>query len=504
MPVPMLTPISILMSHAFDFAAALIKLVVLEHKGADEDHEDSDDKSDEPDDTATDGLGGHVLPLAARPNCVNNVSLPPIPDCVLPPSLECAPGVDAIAFSTPLAARPNRVDDASLPPIPDCASPPSFECTHGVDGIAPSSPDDVDDFVVPLPAAPDPWNDVANASPHPRTRTALDDMHAGKKLQTHSHYNQAAKHVRKIEKEGHAPRTSTLHKHTRTLHATALRVAVDAITFPAAHGAYAAKVESPNEKWGSKKPRPLKELVHMGFDVVKWNSYDTRPLVDAHGRIFAVLGMTAAFSAAMRRHQRGLFAVINIGLFYRKGQTIPSALRVDPQYTGIAERLLGSTAIQCMAAFLPLHCGHPASTNTTASTTRHSMPIYPVSPTTSNAQYFLQSAGEFDATRSRHLVLWDLKLAVELPHGALILLLSATIAHLNVPVRTKETRISFTQFTAGGLIHYVDNGFCTEGQLAQEDEAKFARMAEAKGVCWEMGLGLLSTIDELLEIIAEE
>ncbi|KAJ7631499.1 hypothetical protein B0H17DRAFT_1217865 [Mycena rosella] len=476
-PVPALTPISILMNHAFDFAVALIKPVVLEREGADEDHEDSDEDSDDSDNTAVDSLDGHIPPLAARPNRVNDAFLPPIPD-----------------------SRPNRVNNTSLPPIPDCVPPPSFECTPGVDGIAPSSPDDVDNFVVPLPAAPDPWttpdpwNDVDDASPHPtpdhepspplkRARTALDDMHAGKKPQTHSHRNRAAKRARKIEKEGHAPHTSTLRKHVRAPLATALRVMIDAITFPATHRAYAAK-----------------ELVRMGFDVVKWNGYDSRPLVDAHGRIFAVLvgqpqGMAAAFPAAMRWHRRGLFAVINVSLSYGKGQTVPSALYVDPQYAGIVERLLGSRPSSAWrpSRALPLRCGRPASTNTTASMTRHSTPIYPASPQLQTLVFScaafnfgphvwtfaighaerpirlvpVQSASEFDATRSGHLVLWDLKLAVEFLHGALILLPSATITHSNIPVHLRRHARLFTQFT-----------------LAEEDEAEFARMAEAKVADW--------------------
>ncbi|KAJ7667127.1 hypothetical protein B0H17DRAFT_950658, partial [Mycena rosella] len=281
------------------------------------------------------------------------------------------------------------------------------------------------------------------------------------------------------------------------------------------------------------------------------------PLVDAHGRIFAVLvgqrrdsvwdadvleayqlitaeGMAATFPTTMRRHRRGLFAVINAGLSYGKGQTVPSALRVDPQYAGIAERLLGSMAIQRMAAFAsfsfamwaPRLYKYYRKHNEALHAHLPGLPrnfkrsVFSCAPFNFGPHVWtfchrnvlnvpfgwctVQSAGEFDATRSGPLVLWDLKLAVEFPHGALILLPSATIAHSNVPVRTEETRISFTQFTAGGLIRYVDNGFRTEGQLAEEDEAEFARMAEAKGVRWEMGLGPLSTIDELLEIIAEE
>ncbi|KAJ7722864.1 hypothetical protein B0H14DRAFT_3098397 [Mycena olivaceomarginata] len=57
-----------------------------------------------------------------------------------------------------------------------------------------------------------------------------------------------------------------------------------------------------------------------------------------------------------------------------------------------------------------------------------------------------------------HLVLWDLKLVVEFPAGALILLPSATIAHSNIPVQEAMSAISFTQFTAGGLFRFVDAG----------------------------------------------
>ncbi|KAF8125064.1 hypothetical protein K438DRAFT_1445105, partial [Mycena galopus ATCC 62051] len=57
---------------------------------------------------------------------------------------------------------------------------------------------------------------------------------------------------------------------------------------------------------------------------------------------------------------------------------------------------------------------------------------------------------ETSTPRKGHLVLWDLKLVVEFPAGALILLPSATIAHSNVPVQAGEERASFTQFSAGG------------------------------------------------------
>ena len=107
--------------------------------------------------------------------------------------------------------------------------------------------------------------------------------------------------------------------------------------------------------------------------------------------------------------------------------------------------------------------------------------------------------GRFDATKGGHLVLWDLKLVVEFPAGALILLPSATIAHSNVPVQAGDERTSFTQFTAGGIFRWLDYGGRTEAELADEDPDEHARQMALKEARWEAGLRLWSTIDELLD-----
>ncbi|KAJ7792122.1 hypothetical protein B0H14DRAFT_3094302 [Mycena olivaceomarginata] len=91
----------------------------------------------------------------------------------------------------------------------------------------------------------------------------------------------------------------------------------------------------------------------------------------------------------------------------------------------------------------------------------------------------IQALGDFDPAKGGHLVLWDLKLVIEF--------------HL-----PGDTRASFTQFTAGGLFRYVDNGYRTEGELAEEDPAEYARLVEKKQSRWEEGLALFSTVDELV------
>ncbi|KAJ7805804.1 hypothetical protein B0H13DRAFT_1670217, partial [Mycena leptocephala] len=111
----------------------------------------------------------------------------------------------------------------------------------------------------------------------------------------------------------------------------------------------------------------------------------------------------------------------------------------------------------------------------------------------------VQALGVFNAKKGGHLVLWDLKLVVEFPPGALILLPSATVAHSNIPVQAGEEHVSFTQFSAGGLFRHVDNGFQMQEELEQPDPEEYARMIELKVSRWEMGLDLFSTVDELLD-----
>ncbi|KAJ7595887.1 hypothetical protein C8J56DRAFT_775540 [Mycena floridula] len=68
------------------------------------------------------------------------------------------------------------------------------------------------------------------------------------------------------------------------------------------------------------------------------------------------------------------------------------------------------------------------------------------------------SLGDFNPDNGGHLVLWDLGLVIRFPPGALIILPSALVKHSNTPVADQETRISFAQFTASGLVRWVHNG----------------------------------------------
>ncbi|KAJ7195404.1 hypothetical protein B0H12DRAFT_1038716 [Mycena haematopus] len=274
------------------------------------------------------------------------------------------------------------------------------------------------------------------------------------------------------------------------------------------------------------------------------------PLVDCHGRIFAVLsgqpdnpayrqsverafrfitseGIAARFPLSMRHHRRGLFTAMNVGLTYGKGQLHPTWLD-NHAHTDLAARLLAHKDIIRMANFASaafalwaprLHDYYVQYNQQLESKLPHlhrpflrsvfSCAAFNFGPRVRTFKHrdvcnlpfgwcAIQSLGDFDATKGGHLILWDINLVVEFPAGALILLPSATIAHSNVAVQPHEERISFTQFTAGGLFRYVDNGFRTQDQLATEDPAEFARMMERKASRWEEGLAFYSKVDELL------
>lgn len=267
-------------------------------------------------------------------------------------------------------------------------------------------------------------------------------------------------------------------------------------------------------------------------------------------RVFELLEQerkAASFKAAMAKHRRGPFVGLHIGLSYGKGQRIPSRLN-NGAHAQLLERLIGDSDVIRMATFASgesFHCDAPPAAhsppaafnlwapkiyayyknyndalNNAPNEHLHFRPNFPKSIFACATFNFgpnvwtfkhrdvlnlpfgmcaIQALGPFDPTKGGHLILWDLKLVIEFPPGALILLPSATIAHSNVPVQPGDQRASFTQYTAGGIFRFVDNGFRTESELAEEDPEEYERICARKAGRWEMGLGLLSTVDELLE-----
>jgi len=65
------------------------------------------------------------------------------------------------------------------------------------------------------------------------------------------------------------------------------------------------------------------------------------------------------------------------------------------------------------------------------------------------------SLGCYDHKKGGHLILWDLKLAVEFPPYSTIFIPSAILTHSNASVGPTEHRSSITQYNSSGLFRWV-------------------------------------------------
>jgi len=112
--------------------------------------------------------------------------------------------------------------------------------------------------------------------------------------------------------------------------------------------------------------------------------------------------------------------------------------------------------------------------------------------------------GDFDSKKGGHLILWECGLVIQFPAGSTILIPSATIAHSNALVGRNERRYSFTQYTAGGLFRWVENGFkkSTDFYTSLSPE-ELAEQVERDGQRWAWGLSLIPRFDLLEETHVE-
>ena len=105
--------------------------------------------------------------------------------------------------------------------------------------------------------------------------------------------------------------------------------------------------------------------------------------------------------------------------------------------------------------------------------------------------------GDFNFRKGGHLILRQLKLAIQFPPGSLAIIPSATLKHGNTSIADDETRVSFTQYTAGGLFRWVQYGFRTWKMLEQKNEAQAKAELAARDTRWMHALTAFSTVDSL-------
>jgi hypothetical protein len=102
--------------------------------------------------------------------------------------------------------------------------------------------------------------------------------------------------------------------------------------------------------------------------------------------------------------------------------------------------------------------------------------------------------GPYDYKRGGHLILFDIDKIIEFPPGSHILIPSAVMRHANTPIQPHERRVGFTQYAAGGLFRWVDNGFCKSEEVGPELKTKMDAEAPTR---FENLLNLYSKLDEL-------
>ncbi|KAK7451767.1 hypothetical protein VKT23_012446 [Stygiomarasmius scandens] len=111
----------------------------------------------------------------------------------------------------------------------------------------------------------------------------------------------------------------------------------------------------------------------------------------------------------------------------------------------------------------------------------------------------ITALGSFDYQQGGHLVLWDLGLIIQFPPGSTILIPSAYLWHSNTRIAPAESRYSFTQYTAGGLFRYAEDGGRVRKHMSPSElmdvKKQYRKLAR-------QGLSMYSTLDELSSLLS--
>jgi hypothetical protein len=109
------------------------------------------------------------------------------------------------------------------------------------------------------------------------------------------------------------------------------------------------------------------------------------------------------------------------------------------------------------------------------------------------------NAGDHKHKRGGHMFLKQLRLVIEFPSGSSMLIPSASITHLNVPIGKQEKRYSLTTYAAGALFRWAAYGYKGSKALLSEvgGAAKKLLLDGEPGQRAAWAMGLLSKADKL-------
>ncbi|KAJ7167289.1 hypothetical protein C8R43DRAFT_877332 [Mycena crocata] len=229
------------------------------------------------------------------------------------------------------------------------------------------------------------------------------------------------------------------------------------------------------------------------------------------------------------RHRRGWYFSITAGVSFGGGQRRPGNLRNNRRIRRLLRRLLRNKAIRRIMGFQSmgfaiyapklfkyycrvlkaLFARHPELVHLFNNSIFPSCTFNcgPDAFTFDHCDFHnlphgfcgVTSGGDFDHKRGGHMYLKQLRLLIEFPAAASILIPSGCINHGNTPIAPGETRHSITQYAAGGLFRWAAYGFQTAKALLATEGGKEAkeRFDGVPGARWSWAMGLFSKIDEL-------
>ncbi|KAK7045373.1 hypothetical protein VNI00_007622 [Paramarasmius palmivorus] len=373
---------------------------------------------------------------------------------------------------------------------------------------------------------------------------------------SHRHWKRHLK--RKAEdasqEDNYIPSQRTLEKAIKTAKTIDL-ADIDAANFDAAKGAHTGK-RGTQKTYGTKaekeKEYTLQELIGLGYFHIPWDGIHPLLIVDCKGRIITILagrpdrddftrdilGLFDAMMSVSRErkweedmdevHKRGWFHAFNRGVTMGMGSPVPVQLSNGEEIDAVLTRLLSLPGFQRLNGYhnsvvklwAPrLHATYRDTVEKMYKKLEGLSRNFPRSIFTAAAFNFggqvrtiqhrdhmnwpfglcvITAMGRFDAKRSGHLVLKEFKLVIDFPHAATAAIPSACITHFNTAIHPDDTRTSFTQYTAGAIFRWVENGFRTERAIKESDFVEWQTIQDRKDTVVAERLKLYSKVDEIL------
>ncbi|KAJ8072162.1 hypothetical protein PM082_015720 [Marasmius tenuissimus] len=339
-------------------------------------------------------------------------------------------------------------------------------------------------------------------------------------------------------------------------------VSMHALQLDAAYGAHTGKLGTKKMGSLKEREveYDVEDLVEIGFDHIKWDGVTPMPIVEAKNRVISCLvgrpnckgylhDTELAHQAMMSEGEqaelastahnavcgkRGGFSAFTKGVTMGMGSKTPVLLATDNQQKGmgaVLQRLVDMTAFKRIsqyhnAAFklwglrlykeykatMDFVFNHPKLSHIPRNFSDDNIFAAAAFNFGGKVRTFkhrdhlnwafgwcaITALGNFNPTKSARLVLWELKLVVDFPPGLTVLIPSAVITHSNTRITEGDERTSFTQYTAGAIFRWVENGGMTDGELREADSGAWTKTKAQKSTAASKRIQLYSTLEELL------